>query len=304
MYQNRIQSLYGTLPKSRSHVARIIVTPIHIRHTYITLSTHTPPMIHFPAHKTSQSRCYITKATLTSTPTGSSHPQRIISTHPFYASLNLVLPTELYECVPIPVELEREAWHSAATQATPASLTSKRQKTYEGTRPKIFMSSSCPFCSICESSVVGSDLRDVKNAFVLLSTRHCVAFLDIQPMTLGHTLVVPREHCMRLTDLSSESAAEVGRVMPLLARTVCAAVGEQGGGKVTDFNCIQNNGPSAGQVVDHVHFHLIPRGDALAKWNMFGKGQREDIDDEEGAALAARVRSYIAEDAEARSAKL
>lgn len=81
------------------------------------------------------------------------------------------------------------------------------------------------------------------------------AFLDIAPLSPGHTLVVPKEPAATLDALSEESAAAVGRVLPRIARAVMAATGTR------DYNVLQNNGAAAHQAVPHVHFHVIPKPD-------------------------------------------
>jgi len=80
-----------------------------------------------------------------------------------------------------------------------------------------------------------------------------LAFLDIAPLSPGHTLVIPKESRSFLHELSEESAAALGRVLPRLCRAVCAATGAR------DYNVLQNNGAAAHQAVLHVHFHIIPR---------------------------------------------
>ena len=80
-----------------------------------------------------------------------------------------------------------------------------------------------------------------------------LAFLDINPLTRGHTLVVPKEPAETLDRLSDESAAALGRVLPRICRAVIAATG------VTQYNVLENNGAGAHQAVFHVHFHIIPR---------------------------------------------
>jgi histidine triad (HIT) family protein len=82
---------------------------------------------------------------------------------------------------------------------------------------------------------------------------HVIAFLDIGPVSRGHLLVVPKEAKAQLHELSDESAAAIGRVLPRLARAVLAATG------ATAYNILQNNGALAHQAVMHVHFHIIPR---------------------------------------------
>jgi histidine triad (HIT) family protein len=82
---------------------------------------------------------------------------------------------------------------------------------------------------------------------------HVLAFLDVGPLAKGHTLVIPKERKAHLHELSDASAAALGRVLPRLCRAVVAATG------VAHYNVLQNNGREAGQVVMHVHFHIIPK---------------------------------------------
>lgn len=82
---------------------------------------------------------------------------------------------------------------------------------------------------------------------------HVLAFLDINPLCEGHTLVIPKEPAATLDKLSDESAAAIGRVLPRVSRAVLAATG------ATEFNVLENNGPGAHQAVFHVHFHIIPK---------------------------------------------
>ena len=82
---------------------------------------------------------------------------------------------------------------------------------------------------------------------------HVLAFLDVGPLSKGHTLVIPKERKAFLHELSDASSAAIGRVLPRLARAILAATG------ATDYNVLQNNGTAAHQVVMHVHFHIIPR---------------------------------------------
>lgn len=82
-----------------------------------------------------------------------------------------------------------------------------------------------------------------------------LAFLDVNPVSRGHTLVIPKEPAETLDQLSDDAAAAIGRVLPRIARAVIAATG------VSTFNLLQNNGAGAHQAVFHVHFHIIPKHD-------------------------------------------
>jgi histidine triad (HIT) family protein len=80
-----------------------------------------------------------------------------------------------------------------------------------------------------------------------------LAFLDINPLCEGHTLVIPKQEVATLDQLSDDAAAAIGRVLPRLCRAVMKATG------TTEYNVLQNNGPGAHQAVFHVHFHIIPK---------------------------------------------
>jgi len=82
---------------------------------------------------------------------------------------------------------------------------------------------------------------------------HVFAFLDIGPLSYGHTLVIPKERVAHVHELSDEAAAAVGRVLPRLCRAVLHASGAKA------YNVLQNNGLEAHQLVMHVHFHIIPK---------------------------------------------
>jgi histidine triad (HIT) family protein len=86
-----------------------------------------------------------------------------------------------------------------------------------------------------------------------------MAFLDIGPVADGHLLLVSAEHVESVGELSPQQASAMLRNLPALVRAVRAATGCQG------VNVLQNNGRIAGQLVPHVHFHIIPRipGDAF-----------------------------------------
>ena len=108
-----------------------------------------------------------------------------------------------------------------------------------------------------------------------------LAFLDIAPLSAGHTLVIPKEPAVTLEQLSDESAAAIGRVLPRLCRAVLQATG------ATAYNVLQNNGGAAHQVVPHVHFHIIPK---YADGSGLGIGwQPGSLDQQRAGELAATI---------------
>jgi histidine triad (HIT) family protein len=82
-----------------------------------------------------------------------------------------------------------------------------------------------------------------------------LAFLDVNPLSRGHVLIIPKEPAETIDQLSDDAAAACGRVLPRIARAVMAATGARA------FNVLQNNGAEAHQAVFHVHFHIIPKLD-------------------------------------------
>lgn len=109
-----------------------------------------------------------------------------------------------------------------------------------------------------------------------------LAFLDAGPLSSGHTLVIPKEPAVTLDQLSDESAAAVGRVLPRICRAVKQVTG------CDAYNVLENNGALAHQAVPHVHFHVIPKPDPVAGLGVGWPAKR--LDPAEGAALAARLR--------------
>ncbi|MCA9531664.1 MAG: HIT family protein [Myxococcales bacterium] len=112
-----------------------------------------------------------------------------------------------------------------------------------------------------------------------------LAFLDVGPLSEGHALVIPKEPAVTLDALSDESAAAIGRVLPRLCRAVQAATA------VREYNILQNNGRAAHQVVDHVHFHIIPKPNATEGLGVGWPAKR--LDQEAGAALAEKIRAAL-----------
>ena len=111
------------------------------------------------------------------------------------------------------------------------------------------------------------------------------AFLDINPLSAGHTLVVPKEPARTLDALSDESAAALGRALPRICRAVIAVTG------IREYNVLENNGTGAHQMVPHVHFHIIPKPNHDAGLGIGWPAQA--LEQKAGAALAEKLRAAI-----------
>lgn len=118
---------------------------------------------------------------------------------------------------------------------------------------------------------------------------HVLAFLDIGPLSQGHTLVIPKERKPYLHQLSAEAGAALGRVLPRICRAVLQVTGADA------YNVLQNNGSAAHQVVKHVHFHIIPRLGGAG----LGIGWKAgELDSRRAQELAASLRQALEADGE------
>ncbi|GAA5956119.1 hypothetical protein JCM21900_002600 [Sporobolomyces salmonicolor] len=138
-------------------------------------------------------------------------------------------------------------------------------------------------CTFCE--IVGG----VQGAYTVYEDEDVLAFLDILPIRPGHLLLVPKKHYERVTHLPSDVSASIGRVMPKIARAMCRAVEQP------DFNVVSNQG--YGQVVPHVHYHLVPAPSHHVSASAPLKGRkiygRHELEDEEGEEIAGKIREEL-----------
>jgi len=111
-----------------------------------------------------------------------------------------------------------------------------------------------------------------------------LAFLDIGPISDGHILVIPKQHFGRLHDCPAALLGQVASNLGRIAKAVAAAMDSDG------YNLLCNNGGAAGQIVEHLHFHIIPRntGDGLFnRWPAY-KYPEGKIDQ-----IAAKIRENL-----------
>jgi len=134
------------------------------------------------------------------------------------------------------------------------------------------MASDCLFCGIVAGDVAGE---------VVASDEHTVAFMDINPATRGHALVVPREHSADLMDISDEALERTMVAARRLARRMEETLEPDG------FNILNACRPAAWQTVFHFHLHVIPRyDDDPLKLPWVPRGAEAD----EIAAVAGEIR--------------
>jgi histidine triad (HIT) family protein len=105
------------------------------------------------------------------------------------------------------------------------------------------------------NNVFAKILRGELPSHTVYEDEETLAFMDIMPRADGHVLVIPKEHCRNLLDAPTEAVAAVGRTTQKLARAVKTAFGADG------VTIQQFNETAGGQVVFHMHVHVIPRWD-------------------------------------------
>jgi len=138
------------------------------------------------------------------------------------------------------------------------------------------MADECIFCKIIKGEIPASKVFE---------DEHVLAFLDIGPVSEGHCLVVPKDHYKRLDDCPEEVAVAVVGKIGLIAKAILAATDAQG------YNLLSNNGRCAGQLVEHVHFHIIPRrpGDGV-----FTPWPSKEYPPGRAAELTEKIKQHIA----------
>ncbi len=137
------------------------------------------------------------------------------------------------------------------------------------------MSEDCVFCRIVRKTVPAS---------IIYEDDAVVAFLDIKPLSNGHTLIIPKEHYETIFDIPEELLTQVHKV----AKHIAAAVKEST--KADGISIIQQNGRAANQDIFHLHVHVIPRleGHKLPHFNNTVNTSREQLDQ-----VAAQIKKEL-----------
>ncbi len=133
---------------------------------------------------------------------------------------------------------------------------------------------ACLFCDILDGK---------RDGHFLYEDNSHVAFLDKYPIDVGHSLVLPRKHHEKITDMTSEDVGNVFSLVPKIAKAIIDATGADA------FSIGQNNGLAAKQIVPHVHIHIIPRyNNKGTVWT-----KRQISNNDELSELAKKIRSIL-----------
>ncbi len=120
-------------------------------------------------------------------------------------------------------------------------------------------------------------------ATIVYEDEYTLAFLDISPVSLGHTLVVPKKHVTNIFDIDQETLSHTMETVRKIAPAVRDSVGAHG------VHINSNHGAEAGQVVFHLHFHIIPRHtrDNYEFW------PKVEVSEEQAKETAQKIRELI-----------
>lgn len=133
---------------------------------------------------------------------------------------------------------------------------------------------NCVFCKIISGEIP---------SYKVYEDDEVLAFLDITPVNPGHTLVVSKKHYNDLLELPEDLAKKIIQAVKKIAPAVIRGSGADG------FNLNLNNGSAAGQIVNHVHFHIVPRkfNDGYELW------QGQEYQEGEAKVILEKIKKFI-----------
>lgn len=136
----------------------------------------------------------------------------------------------------------------------------------------------CVFCLIAAKKIP---------AKIVYEDEESMAFLDINPANAGHTLLIPKQHFETIEDMSPEKFKELADVLQRISTGLVKSTEALG------LNILQNNGEIAGQMMPHIHFHIVPRykDDGL----QLGALRQGKMEEKEMDQIAEKIRAAVPE---------
>jgi len=137
--------------------------------------------------------------------------------------------------------------------------------------------SNCIFCKIVHGEIPTHKIYENEDT---------LAFLDINPIFKGHTLIITKQHFETLLDVPADKLDRLCYALQNVANAVMKATGADG------FNILQNNFFCAGQTIPHVHFHIIPRRSGDGGWFLWRpkKADKSELDN-----LSRDIKNFVEE---------
>ncbi|KAL8446340.1 hypothetical protein Emed_005077 [Eimeria media] len=120
----------------------------------------------------------------------------------------------------------------------------------------------------------------------IFETDSCIAILDAFPAVTGHALLISKAPVKTIMELSDQQAADILKELPRLCRAVQQATGSEG------VNVLHNGGAAAGQVVFHLHFHVVPRVEGDKLLSQFASSKTM-ITDKDAAPILEKIKAHL-----------
>ncbi len=133
----------------------------------------------------------------------------------------------------------------------------------------------CIFCKIANGDIPSATIYEDRNVRVIL---------DIAPAAKGHAIMIPKTHMADIFDADAETISKISAAIPMVASAIKKELGCDG------INILQNNGAAAGQTVNHLHIHFIPR---YNNDNVKIGWEQGSYADGEAAELAKKIASRV-----------
>jgi histidine triad (HIT) family protein len=139
------------------------------------------------------------------------------------------------------------------------------------------MQKECIFCQIVSKKIPAKIVYEDENS---------MAFLDINPTNPGHTLVIPKAHIETILEIQPEELSVLAQTVKIVAQALTDALNPDG------LNILQNNKEIAGQLVPHIHFHLVPRFKDDGVPYFFG-AQTKKMDEKKLEEIANKIKINV-----------
>jgi histidine triad (HIT) family protein len=123
----------------------------------------------------------------------------------------------------------------------------------------LFKNEECIFCQIVEKKIPSQ---------ILFENDTNLAFLDIFPVSKGHTIVIPKNHYNNLEDIPIVELTDLYQIVKKISSLIYRKL------KFDGYNILQNNFRAAGQVINHFHVHIIPRSREDGKFRLLIPGEQ------------------------------
>lgn len=133
----------------------------------------------------------------------------------------------------------------------------------------------CVFCDIVKGQIPATKVYEDETV---------LAFLDIGPLSKGHTLVIPKQHFEKLHECPPELLGQISSCFGKIAQAITVGMGSEG------YNLLCNNGRAAGQLVKHLHFHIVPRN---SEDGIFNRWPASEYEEGEIELIATKIRKNL-----------